>query len=98
MYQPVQNYKIERGNLYEVAIEIKILATIRLTEARITSKAGLSSLLIIFDETSGSINCFSIKLFIESGKIFDIRSEKFVPILTKNLDKKLGRNLSLVSP
>ena len=79
-------------------MEIKILATIKFTEPLTTSNAGLSFLLILFDGRSGILNCFSIKLLIESGKIFVIKSEEFEPALTNDLDKKLGLNLSSVSP
>ncbi|MEL0187134.1 MAG: hypothetical protein VW864_07295 [Flavobacteriaceae bacterium] len=33
---------VDKGNLYEVAIEIKIAATTKLTDALISSNAGLS--------------------------------------------------------
>ena len=81
-----------------MAIEIKILATIKFTDPLTTSNAGLSALLIFFDARSGTVNCFSIKLFTESGKIFEIKSEEFDPALTNDLDKKFGLNLSSVSP
>ena len=81
-----------------MAIEIRIPATIRLTEARITSNDGLSSLSIFFEDNSGLANCFSIKLIAEFGKIFKAKSAVFVPSLTKDLDIKLGLNLSSIFP
>ena len=69
-----------------------------MTEPLTTSNAGLSSLLIFFDGISGTENCLSIKLLKESGKIFEIKLEEFEPALTNDLDKKLGLNLSSVSP
>ena len=89
-------YVVDSGSLYDVATEIKIAATTKFTEALILSKAGLSflsiSVLIL-----GFMYWLSTKSSIGFGVIFEKFSTNDDPALTRNLERKFGSNLSIVS-
>ena len=87
---------VDKGNLYEVAIEIKIAATTKLTDALISSNAGLSFFKInVFG--FGFMYWLEINLWLYSGISFKTFDWIFEADLTKNLDMKFGLNLSIVS-
>ena len=87
---------VDKGNLYDVAIEIKIAATTKLTDALISSNAGLSFFKInVFG--FGFMYCLEMNLWLCSGIIFIILDWIFEEDLTKNLEMKFGLNLSIVS-
>ena len=91
-------YVVDKGSLYDVAKEINIPATTKLTDALITSNAGLSLVSILLVNISGTSNLFSIVFLTEEGRIFENKVDIEDPTITINLDKKFGLNLSETSP
>ena len=88
---------VDNGNLNEVAIEIKIAATIIFTDALIISKAGSSNAFLELICKTGTSNWELIFSLNFDGTIADVNLDAFIANLTKPLDKKFGSNLSFVS-
>ena len=81
---------VDSGNLYDVAKEIKIPATIKLTEALTISKAGISKVLSLERAITGFLKLESIFSCKDFGKIEVVTEDNIIADRTIPLDRKFG--------